>query len=343
MSDLVVFGLNGSQPYARKIASFLDMGLTPNEEEYFEDDESYIKSIGGREGNVRDKDVYVIAGFYSDKKRSINEKFVDLLFFIGSLRDASARRITAVLPYMGYARQDRKTESRAPITTKYVAQAFEGLGLDRVLTIDVHSLAAFQNSFRIPADNLDTVRLFTDFLCGSDEGNIDDPLQPGSNDLVVLTPDIGGLTRNARYQAALEKRLKVNIPLAVFDKRRVEGVVQGSRIIGDVKGKRVILFDDMIASGSTVAKASEAVEAAGGRIYAVCATHGLFTGDAQKKLSGVKRLVITDTIPPFRLDLAAWGNRLQIVPTARFVARAIRRTHEGGGSISDLLEDAPQS
>ena len=339
MQNLRIFGLNGSKPYAIKVARQLDANLAAHTEKYFDDDESYIKS----DTNVRDCDVYIIAGLYSDEKQKINEKLVNLLWFIGSLRDASARRVTAVIPYFGYARQDRKTKSREPITTKYMAMCFEAVGVDRLLTIDIHNLSAFQNSFRIPVDNLDPVRLFLDYICCSADSNdplehIDDPVNQYADNLVVLSPDIGGMSRCGILQSALQKRLGVDIPLAIFDKRRSEGKVLGSRIIGDVKDKHVIIFDDMIASGSTAAKAADAVETAGGHLYAFYATHGLFTGNAYENLSKVKRVIVADTIPPWRTKGQNWGNRLFSVPTTRLVAQAIRRTHEEGGSISDLLK-----
>lgn len=350
MKKLLLFGLNGSKGYAAKIASFLDTELSPNTEQHFEDGESYIKS----DVNVRNSDVYVVAGLYSDEKQTVNEKLVNLLWFCGSLKDASAGRITAVIPYFGYARQDRKTESRAPITTKYMARVIQSIGVDRVLSVDVHSLAAFQNSFKIPVDNLDTIRLFTDYLCGGKtsagqtvEYHIQDPLIESPENLVALSPDIGGISRTNTFRKAIGKRLSVDVPLAVFDKRRVESATKGEtrktelevgRIIGDVKGKRVLIYDDMIDSGGTVAKATEQVEKEGGEVYAVCAAHGLFTKNAEEKLSTLKRLIVTDTIPPWRLKLENWKNRLHIVPTSRLIGSAIRRTHEEGGSLSDLLE-----
>jgi ribose-phosphate pyrophosphokinase len=339
MKNLKIFGLNGSSAYAKQVAHHLDVKLENHTEKFFDDDESYIRS----DVNVRDCDVYVIAGLFSDEKQRINEKLVNLLMFIGSLRDASARRVTAIIPYFGYSRQDRKTKSREPITTKYMAKLFESVGVDRLLTIDVHSLAAFQNAFRIPVDNLDTVRLFVDYLCGIDSDGIvvdkfcDDPLYKNSKDLVVLSPDIGGMHRCGVMQEALEKRLGVEIPLAIFDKRRVNGEVTGSRIIGDVKNKRVLLFDDMIASGSTGEKAICAVEKAGGTLFAFCAVHGLFIGEPAKTLAKVNRLIVADTVPPWRLNMKDWVGRINVLSTTRLVAQAIRRTHEEGGSISDLL------
>jgi ribose-phosphate pyrophosphokinase len=342
---LVLFGIAGSEAYADKIAekftstqpqSWQPAKRSEHVEKHFGDGESYLKS----KVNVRDADVYVVCSLHTDDALRVNEKLVDLLWFIGSLRDASAHRITAVIPYMGYARQDRKTESRAPITTKYMAQVLESVGVNRVLTMDVHSLAAFQNSFRIPVDNLDTTRLFVDHLT--------ELLHPfPTSDLVVLSPDIGGMTRCGLIQRALSKRVAemldvppTEIPLAIFDKRRVDGEVEGSRIIGNVMGKKVLIFDDLIASGTTIAKAAEAAVKAGGEIYAVCATHGQFTDwgvienllglNGQKQLA--KRLIVTDSIK----QANDFSGRLTVIDTSHFLADAVKRTHSGG-SISDLL------
>ena len=225
-----------------------------------------------------------------------------------------------------------------------MAKCFEAVGIDRLLTVDIHSLSAFQNSFRIPVDNLDSVKLFVDYLCGGTDLNgvpvdnhIDQPLSADSNNLVILSPDIGGMTRCSVFQSALEKRLNIEIPLAIFDKRRVDGKVTGSRIIGDVRDKKVIIFDDMIASGSTAIKAIDAIKQAGGSLYAFCATHGLFTGKAKENLAGVERLIVADTLPLNRFGDMNMNN-IHIVPTARLIAQAIKRTHEEGGSISDLLK-----
>jgi ribose-phosphate pyrophosphokinase len=344
-NDISVFGLNGTQEYARQVAYALDVPLQEHTASNFEDGESYVKS----NANVRGSDVYVICSLFTDLESGINDKIVNMMWFIGSLRDASAKRITAIVPYLGYSRQDRKTESRAPIVTKYVAQAFEAMGLDRLLTIDVHNLSAFQNAFRIPVDNLDPIRLFTDYLCGGigKDGMpiadcISDPLslRKDNSDLVVMSPDIGGMPRSAALQTALSKKLGIEIPLAIFDKRRVkkenstESELLGGRIIGDVKRKKIIVYDDMISSGGTIIKASKAVTDAGGEIYAICATH--FIGNAKDELKNVGRLIITDTIP-VRAEFQSWKN-LNIVKTTRLVAQVIKRTHEEGGSISDLLK-----
>ncbi len=349
MNNFRLFGLDGSRQYAQRVARYLDVPLARHIEKYFADKEPYVRS----DENVRGCDVYVITSLYSGQDQSVGEKFAKALLFIGSLRDASARRITLVTPYLPFARQDRKTESRAPISIKYFAQAIEAVGVDRVLTMDVHNLSAFQNAFRIPTDTLEAKNLLADFLCGVDvehgvdgepqyvDVHIPDPLINDPQNVAILAPDSGGMGRAKRFRSALEKRLHMGnqIDVVYLDKERISGnEVIASKIVGDVKGKRVIILDDLISSGSTIAAASRAVEKHGGEVWAACATHGLFVGKATQHLESVKRLVVADTIQPFRLDAKTWHDRLFLIPTAMMFAQAIRRTHEEGGSISDLLK-----
>ena len=354
MHNFRLFGLHGTTPYAARVAQNLDVPLAPHVENFFEDKESYARS----DANVRGCDVYVITSLFGDPDQSVPDKLVKLLFFAGSLKDASAKRVAAVCPYLGYARQDRKTESRAPISIKYLAQCLEAVGVSRVLTMDVHNLSAFQNAFRIPTDNLEAKNLLADYLCGVDSGRhaggrpqpvedcLPDPLCEDCNgeracELAVLAPDSGGMGRARRFRNALEARLQTRdaIAVAYLDKERVDGgTVRGNTVVGDVAGKRVIILDDMIASGGTVRLCAEAVERHGGETFAACATHGLFVGEAERNLEAVPRVVVTDTIRPFRLEGTAVEPRLHVIPTARMFAQALRRTHEEGGSISDLLQ-----
>lgn len=349
MNNFHLFGLDGSRDFAKRVARYLDVPVSQHIEYNFDDTEPYVRS----EVNVRGADIYIICSLYSDEQQAASEKFTKLLFFIGSLVDASARRITIVTPYMGFARQDRKTESRAPITIKYIAQCLEAVGAGRILTIDVHNLSALQNAFRIPTDNLEAKNLIADFLCGVDNGDgtggppsevenhIPNPLVDDPSNLVVLAPDSGGMGRAKRFRNALEQRLQLTNQIGVvyLDKERVNGSeVRGTEIVGNVDGKRVIILDDMISSGQTIKVSAEAVREHGGEVYAVCATHGLFVGAARKNLENIPRLVVTDTIRPFRLDALEWDERLYVIPTTRIFAQAIRRTHEEGGSISDLLK-----
>lgn len=320
-----LFGLNATKAFAESVANNLDVSLSKHIEDYFADRECYLRS----DVNVRDCDVYVIQSLYTDQKESVSDKLVKLLCFIGSLKDASARRITAVIPYLAFQRADRKVESREPITTKYIAQAFEAIGTNRLLTMDVHNLSAFQNAFRIPADNLEAKNLIADYVA--------EKITPKDN-IVALSPDSGGMGRVKRFRKALSDRLKTDVGLAYLDKTHHGKLIQGHEIIGEVKGKTVVILDDMISSGATLVECSKAVEANGGILWAAGATHGLFVGKVNENLSSLDHVIITDTINPVgRLNEQNMA-KLHVISTARMFGQAIRRTHEEGGSISDLLK-----
>jgi ribose-phosphate pyrophosphokinase len=337
-----VFGICGSESYAKQVAKNLDMDLAPHVDKNFDDGEGFMRS----KDNVRGLDVYVVCSLYSDEKKTAAEKLLSLLFFVGSLKDASAKRITVVSPYLAFARQDRKTESRAPIATKYTAKLMEAAGVDRVISLDVHNLQAFQNAFRIPTDNLEAKNLFVDWLTGMDGegGSIksasDDAaeLRQKPQDFVFFSPDAGGVNRMRFLRDAAEKRLKIENVLgyAILDKERntKNGAVRGDKIIGDVDGKKVVIVDDLISTGKTIKLAADAIVRHGGKVHCVLASHGVFTGGAATLLDGM-RLVIADTIPPFRLKGS--NINVNVVETSSLFAKAINRNHKDGGSISQLL------
>jgi len=327
--SIKIFGLNGTQDFAEKVCRYIDIEISSHIEKHFEDGEFYSRA----DQNVRGGDVYVIHSLYGDEEMSAGEKLANLAFFCGSLKDASAGRITVVCPYLPFARQDRKTESRAPIATKYVAQILEAMGVSRLLTMDIHNLAAFQNAFRIPTDNLEAKLLFVQYL---------EKQKDWKQPLVCLSPDSGGMHRTRRFRESLERKLGMlnQISIAYLDKERLvsSGAVNGDKIVGDVENKDVIIIDDMISTGSTIKKSKEAVEAHGGTVYAVISTHGLFIGDASGNLDGLHNIIISDTVPPFRLTGGDVSKNVHVVETAELFARAIRRNHDGA-SISELLED----
>jgi ribose-phosphate pyrophosphokinase len=320
-----LFALDSCVDYGNEVAKCLGVSLSSHVEKNFEDGETYLRS----NENVRGSDVYVISSLYGDESESVNEKLIKLLFFIGSLRDASAYKITAIILSFAYARQDRKVESRAPISSKYVAGLLQAMSCSHVLTLDVHNLAVLQNSFGLgcPVDNLECKNLHADWCAKN----------LGGKKLVVLSPDAGGHQRAERFRTALYKRVKSDIGIAILDKLRINGEVHGGRIVGDVDGADVIIYDDIISTGSTISKACEAVKNHGGRVAAVCATHGLFVGNANKHLEKISgNIVVSDSIRPFRLN-ATNTDKLAVVSTSSMVAEAIWRIHSGIGSISELL------
>jgi ribose-phosphate pyrophosphokinase len=337
-----LFGLQGTFAYAEKVAAHLSVKLTEHTEKYHDDGECYVKSgpefDESQRGNVRGHTVFVIQSLFSDAKESVADKLMKLLVFCGSLKDASAHKVIPIVPHLAWARQDRKTESRAPIVTKYVARMMESCGIDHAVFFDVHNLSAEQNAFRVPIDNLEAKNLFADYFASRliAEGK--------AKKVKVLSPDSGGLQRCERFRTALVKRLNKmgaavdDVEIVVFDKLRVKGKVTGGRIIGDVADADVIALDDMISTASTMRKACKAVIENKGRVYAICATHGLFCGKANEILGDLDtKIVIADTIDPWRLREEN-RKKLVVIDTTKMVSDAVRRIHSGTGSISDLLK-----
>lgn len=324
-----IFGLQNSQEYAKGIAKHIGISLTSHKEEYFDDGECYIQSSSNEFGNVRGYDVFIVQSLYSTREESIADRFQKLLIFIGSLYDASAARITAVIPYLGYARQDRKTASRAPITTKYIAQQLESVGCDRILTLDVHNLSAEQNAFRkCRFDHLEAKGVLAEYCAENIK----------TSNIAILSPDAGGYLRAHLFRNKLQKLLRHEINIVQLDKIRINREIVANKIIGDVEGMTVIPLDDMIASGGTLEKATNAVIKAGGEVWGLVASHGLFVGNANEKMANpnIKRIVICDTIEPFRL-ISANKQKIHVVKTTHLFGEAIIRIHEGTGSISELL------
>lgn len=328
-----VFGLKSTRHYAQSVCDHLGIPLASHEEKYFQDGECYVKSVDGPEGNVRGHNVFVIQSLYSDDKESVADKFIKLAIMCGSLRTASAAEVVPVIPHLAFARQDRKTESRAPVTTKIISNMLESVGIDRILFMDVHNLSAEQNAFslRCPVDNLECKNLHAEWFAEKLSEN------KTWKKLAVLSPDSGGYARTVRFRNALAKLLKVDIEIAILDKLRINGEVTARRIVGDIEGAEVIAYDDMISTGGSMVKACRAVEDHGGRLFGVCVTHGLFVGKADKYISEIDtHIVISDTVPPLNLSEDNM-KKIHIVNTSGMVAEAIKKIHTGTGSISELL------
>jgi ribose-phosphate pyrophosphokinase len=324
MSDgLVLFALAASGAFGTRVAEALGVGLGAHEEREFEDGEHKVRPLV----NVRGRDVYVIHGLYGDAAQTVNDKLVRLLFFVGALRDASAGRITAVVPYLAYARKDRKSKPRDPVTTRYVAQLFEAVGVDRVVSLDVHNLAAYQNAFRCRAEHLEAAPLFVRHLAAT--------LQQQS--VTVVSPDAGGIKRADDFRRRLGLVLGRPIPLAFAEKYRSEGTVSGDAFVGDVEGRTAIIVDDLISSGTTMARTAAACRTRGARsVYAV-ASHGIFAAASTDVLRGevFDQIVVTDSVPPMRaIDQALEAKFARVSVTGLF-AQAIMRLH-GDGSLVEL-------
>jgi len=323
--DLMFFALEASRGYGEQVSRALGVPLSSHEERDFEDGEHKARPLV----NVRNRDVFVLNSLYADSKASANDKLCRLLFFIGALKDASAASVTAVVPFLCYARKDRKTQPRDPVTTRYVAALFDAMGTDRIVTMDVHNLMAYQNAFHCHTDHLEATKLFVEHFASL----------VGTDEVTVVSPDPGGVKRADRFQTALGRRLGRQVTNAFVEKYRAGGVVRGEALIGDVKGRVAIILDDLISTGGTLGRAARACKAQGARRVFAAATHGLFVGKAEALLQepAVDRIIVTDTVPPFRLPAEAIATRLTVLETAPLVAEAIRRIHDGG-SLVDLLQ-----
>lgn len=305
---------NSNLPLARAIAGYLELPLTDASVRRFADDEIFVEI----HENVRGEDVFVV----QPTNHPANDNLMELLIMIDALRRASAKRITAVIPYFGYARQDRKPGPRTPISAKLVANLITEAGADRVLSVDLHA-GQIQGFFDIPTDN----------LYGAPVMSADILSRYGSHDLMVVSPDVGGVVR-AR---ALAKRLD-NAPLAIVDKRREKaGESEVMNIIGDVEGRFCILIDDMVDSGGTLCNASDALRAQGASDVVAYCSHGVLSGNAAERIakSSLKELVITDSIKPTPAVAAA--HNIRHLPMASLLGEAIRRIADES-SVSSLFD-----
>ena len=322
----LLFALNATHAFGARVAEHLGTVLGTHEEREFEDGEHKARPLE----NVRGRDVYVMHSLYSEPTASVNDKLIRLLLFIGALRDASAARVTAVVPYLGYARKDMKTQPRDPVTTRYIAALFEAVNTDRVVTLDVHNLAAFQNAFRCRTDHLDTSALFARYFTA----RLDDSIR-----VAVVSPDAGGMKRAERLRRQLAQLRGDEPTVAFMEKARAKGTLTPGKLVGDVADRATIIVDDLISTGGTLAHAARACRDAGAAAIYAAAAHGLFTGDAERTLddSAIQHFAITDTIPPFRLPPELVRRRFAIVPVVELFADAVRRIHEGG-SLVELLD-----
>jgi ribose-phosphate pyrophosphokinase len=321
---VILFALGSSSEFGATVSRALGVPLAPHEERLFEDGEHKCRPLA----SVRGRDVFVVQSLYGETGESGNDKLCRLLFFIGALKDAAAARVTALVPYLCYSRKDRKSKPRDPVTTRYVATLFEAVGTDRVVTLDVHNLAAYQNAFRCGTDHLEARHLFVDSLAP----------RVGDAAVTVVSPDMGGVKRAAALRETLARALGREVPLAIMEKARSEGVVSGDALVGDVAGRIAILVDDLISTGTTLARAAVACRARGAVRVIAAATHGLFTGDANARLAepALDELLVTDSVPPIRLTDPAVRKKLTILDVGPLFAEAARRIHENG-SLVDLL------
>lgn len=322
LAGLRLFALGATREFGARIGERLGRAPDAHEEREFEDGEHKARPLV----SVREADAYVVQALYGDAADSVNDKLCRLLFFIATLKDAGARRVTAVAPYLAYARKDRKTQPRDPVTTRYVAALFEAMGADRIVTLDVHNVAAYQNAFRIRSEHLEAKGLFAAHLAAELRGR----------QVAVVSPDAGGAKRAEALRQSLARALDQEVSAAFMNKQRARGVVSGDTLVGEVAGRVAILIDDLISTGTTLARAALACRRAGATGVYAAATHGVFATAANQALAdeAIDRLIVTDSVAAHRLTARAVQRKLTVLDSTPLFAEAIRRLHTGGSLVA---------
>ena len=314
--NIKIFCGNSNRAFAEGICKNLGVELGKAEVKTFADGEASVSLLE----TVRGADVFLV----QSTCKPVNDNLMELLVMCDACRRASAGRITAVIPYFGYARQDRKAKSRDPISAKLVANMITAAGADRVLTMDLHA-AQIQGFFDIPLDHLLGNPTFVDYYLAKFPET-----EYNHDDFVVVSPDVGSVGRARAFAA------KVHMGLAIVDKRRQKAnVCEVMNVIGDVKGKTCILFDDMVDTAGSLCNAAKALTEQGAKEVYACATHGVLSGPAYDRIeeSPIKEMVFLNTIPEVRNTPSG---KLKFLDVSHVFARAIEHVH-GGTSIADLF------
>jgi ribose-phosphate pyrophosphokinase len=326
-SNFRLFALEDTKGFGALVGKEMAEPLQPHEERIFEDGERKLRPLV----SVRGADVYVVQSLHDGPKSSVHDKLCHLAFFLGALKESGAAHLTAAIPYLCYARKDRRTKPRDPVTTRYVAAMLEAVGVDRIVALDVHNVAAFENAFRVETVHLEMRKAFVERIIAFFR---DDKRRA----IVVISPDAGGAKRAEALRQSLEGKLDRAVGMGFLEKYRSAGVTSGELLVGNVEGKTAIIVDDLVSSGGTLARAARACKAARADAVLAVASHGLFVGQAAKSLAEapIDCLFVSDSISPLRVDVAPARRRIELVSAAPLFAEAIGRLH-GGGSVSELL------
>lgn len=312
MSDIRIFGLGSTAEFAHALAAELGTTLSPQEERVFEDGEHKLRPLADLCG----ADVYLVHALQGEPGQSPHDKLCRLLFMLATVRDHGAARATAVVPYLCYARKDRRTRPGDPLPARYMAQLLQAVGCDALVTLDVHNPAALENAYRCRTLNLSPDSLFLDRLLDA---------WPEDEPCVVLAPDSGALRRAENLRKLLAARRGEPPSLGLMEKWRGGGEVSGETLFADVRDSTVILIDDMVVSGTTLVRAARAARDAGARRVLAAASHGVLLGDAATQLAPplVDHLLLTDSVLG-SASRAALPGHIEVVSCAPLFAQAIR-------------------
>ncbi|MBE7027930.1 MAG: ribose-phosphate pyrophosphokinase [Ruminococcaceae bacterium] len=311
--DVKIFSCNSHPQLAADIARLLGVGVGDSDVSMFSDGEISVNIYE----TVRGADVFIVQSTCNP----VNDNLMELLIMIDAFKRASAGRVTAVMPYFGYARQDRKSKARDPISAKLVADLLTAAGADRVLTMDLHA-AQIQGFFNIPVDHLVGAPIISSYYL--------DKFKDELSDFVVVSPDLGSVTRARNYASRL------NVPIAIVDKRRPKpNVSEVMNIIGEIKDKKVILVDDMIDTAGTIVNGAKALKERGALEVYACCTHAVLSGPAIERIenSPIKELVVLDTVP---LSNDKKLDKIKVLSVAPAFAEAIKRI-DGDISLSEMF------
>ncbi len=326
-TESLLFALGESRALAADIAAILRLPLAPLEERSFEEGEFKLRPLV----SVRDRPVFVVQTLAGTAEIPVAQRLLRLLFLLFGLRDAGASRITALVPYLTFARKDRRTQPRDPVNARYVAELLEATGLHRLVALDVHNPAALDNAFRIPVDHLSALPMFAAHAAA----------HLGTATLAVASPDVGGIKRAQLFREQLAARLGHDVDLVFIEKRRALGVVSGGQVIGEVRGRAVIVLDDLCATGGTLIRAAAALRAAGASAVHVAVTHaplpaGIAALEAADTIAGIW---LTDSVGT-TLHAGNASARTVVLPIAPLYAEALGRMLEGR-PLTPLLQRWP--
>jgi ribose-phosphate pyrophosphokinase len=327
-----LFALSESGDLARSVAQNAGLALASLEERRFEGGEFKLRPLE----SVRNRTAFVVESLAGDEVMPTAERLVRLLFLLSGLKDAGAVQRLALLPYLAYARKERRTQLRDPVNTRYVAQLLETAGLDRLIALDVHNPAALDNSFRIPVDHLSAMPMMADHFVR----------RLTAVPLTVVSPDVGGIKRVQLFRELLQRRLDREVEMAFIEKRRALDVVSSGALVGDVSHRHVIVLDDLCASGGTLVRAADTCRRAGAAAVHAAVTHaplpaGLAAVLAAASLASV---LVTDSVGPGPATARGSGDggKLTVLAVGPLFGQALRRMLDGK-PLAPLLERWPIS